>query len=411
MILADTTIERHLLNDFLTFTFTHPLLIHGKERRIFIWGHAMALPVQNGKYTSESLDLIGTDETGNVWLIAKKRNDFHQDISTYSWSQLNAYANAIRKWSEAELVLSARRYLLKINDCLPYPPFLPHATSGLSDAFGQWAMTLGKKYVDGLALYELTMQKIKNKEAIHCLLSDQEEEALWNNRPADTVTTRAIIAFSDGKAQVWRNETLEKDPGIINGHWKHGTWTSIMERPGTVKPTPERLPLLLADAVIPTYNSILKFMQEIGWNGKYTANPKAFRFDLPTRYGVPIRIHIGWVKVEETNTSPARTPYQLGLKFNIDFKHFIRGNNRELQDIGYSLAKGLAWKARYHNKGTDFSILEPGWTVEDVRSTSWEGDMYRYIDDKNRYFTGLPEEQQDLEEVFAFLQEIVLRNV
>ncbi|MCG3088255.1 hypothetical protein [Sporosarcina cyprini] len=371
----------------------------------------MELPVQNGKYTGDSLDLIGTDEIGNVWLISKKRNEFHQDNSKYGWSLLNTYANTIRKWSETELVLSARRYLLKVNESFPYPPFLPHATSGLSDAFGQWAMTLGKKYIDGLALYEMTMQKIKNKEAIHCLLSDQDEEEIWNNRPSDTVTTRAIIMFSVGEAKIWRDGPLEKNPGVIGSQWKHGTWTSLMERPGPVKPTPERLPLLLTDNVIPTYTSILRFMQELGWNGKYTANPKAFRFDLPTIYSEPIRIHIGWVKVEENNSSQARTPYQLGLKFNIDFKQFIRSSDKELQDMGYSLAKRLARKARYHNKGTDFSILESGWTVEDVRSTSWEGDMYRYIDDKNRYFTGLPEEQKDLEGAFLFLQEIVSRNV
>jgi len=371
----------------------------------------MELPVQNGKYTGDSLDLIGTDESGNVWLISKKRNESHQDNSKYGWSLLNAYANTIRKWSEAEIVLSSRHYLLKVNESLPHPPFLPHVTSGLSDAFGQWAMTLGKKYIDGLALYELTMQKIKNKEAIHCLLSDQEEEEIWNNRPSDTVTTRAMIMFSSEEVKIWKDGPLEKDPGVIESYWKHGTWTSIMERPGPVKPTPERLSLLLADAVIPTYTSILTFMQEIGWDGKYTVNPKAFRFDLPTIYGEPIRIHIGWGKVEETTSSQARTPYQLGLKFNIDFKQFIRSSDRELKDIGYSLAMRLARKARYHYKGTDFSVRESGWTVEDVRLTSWEGDMYRYIDDKNRYFTGLPEEQQDLEETFLFLQEIVSMNI
>ncbi|QTD40822.1 hypothetical protein [Sporosarcina sp. Te-1] len=409
MILNDTTetVKRQVLNKFLIHTFTQPLVIQGIERRIFIWGHEVVLPIKNGKYTRDSLDLIGTDETGDVWLIVYRRNDASNAHSTISWNQLNAYANTLRKWTEPELVLSARRYLLRESSGLGFPPFLPHATSGLSDAFGQWAMTLGKKYVEGLALYEMTMQKIKNKEAIQCVLTDQENQTIWNHRPSDTVTCRSLITFSNEKAEIVMDGPTRDDLDIITGHWKHGSWTSSTEHPGHMKPSPERIPFLLADSVIPTYHAILSFMQEIGWDGTYTANQRAFRIDLPTIHGTPVRIHIGWVNTEEQNDIPFRTPHQLGLKFNIDFKHFIHGKDKELWEAGYALAKQLAARARYHNKGTEFSILDPSWTIEQVRATRWEGEMNRYVHDKNRNYIGLPEEQQDLAEVFRFLREVV----
>lgn len=72
MILTQYVIEHQFVNKFIEYTFDHPLTINGMDRRIFIWGHEILLPDGKGDFNSGILDLIGTDELGEVWLIEAK---------------------------------------------------------------------------------------------------------------------------------------------------------------------------------------------------------------------------------------------------------------------------------------------------------------------------------------------------
>ena len=150
-------------------------------------------------------------------------------------------------------------------------------------------------------------------------------------------------------------------------------------------------------------------MTKAGWDGQYVSNQKAFRFDLPTVYSVPIRIHIGWIDADGQQDILFRTPYQFGLKFNIDFRHFKRHTNAKVWETGYMLAKELAEMARYNIRGKEVSIDDPYWTSEKVKGLRWDGEMYRFITQRNRDYIGLEEELQDLDGVFHFLTKILGR--
>lgn len=112
MIITEYAIEKELVNKFIEYTFNNPIVINGEERRLFIWGHEILLPDGKGDYNSGILDLIGTDETGAVWLIEAKLNSNSEWSSNIWGNQIGLYAKSLQKRSEQEIVLGARRYIV-----------------------------------------------------------------------------------------------------------------------------------------------------------------------------------------------------------------------------------------------------------------------------------------------------------
>src|SRR5690606_20501380 len=73
------------------------------------------------------------------------------------------------------------------------------------------------------------------------------------------------------------------------------SWTELVNEKRKVKPAPDTVGLYLTPQVHSLYQRCLEHLQDIGWNGEYKSNSKAFVVDLPTKYGAPIRLHLGWV--------------------------------------------------------------------------------------------------------------------
>ncbi|MDN7241702.1 hypothetical protein QWY14_07845 [Planococcus sp. N028] len=408
MIISEYAIERQLVNSFIKYTFTNAMSIEGKTTRLFIWGYEILLPDGKGQYNSGILDLFGTDEDGEVWLIEAKLIS-NKEWNSEIWNeQLGLYAKSLQKRTEQEIVLGARRYIMKESAGTFFLDFIPNNTKSLSEAFQHWALLLGHGHDKGKDLYESTLSKIKSGNFIQCVLSDSFGYEIWTNRPKFDEVSRAYITFQNESAHVTIEKNASSNLKGENDSWSHETWKSFMKQKNEIKPTPDKIPLLLADSVIPTYEKILSNMNQIGWNGKYASNQKAFRFDLPTKYDADIRIHIGWIDADGQQDIQFRTPYQFGLKFNIDFRHFKKHPDINVWEKGYQLAKELAETARYNIRGREFAILDPYWTAEKVWKLKWDGEMYRFISQTNRDYIGLEEEQADLESSFEFLRKVVV---
>ncbi|WKA50199.1 hypothetical protein QWY22_15010 [Planococcus liqunii] len=408
MIISEYAIERELVNRFIEYTFTHPLNIEGEERRLFIWGHEILLLDGKGDYKAGILDLLATDEKGEVWLIEAKLCNNKEWTPAIWKSQVGPYAKSLMKRTEQEIALGARRYIVKESAGAVFPQFLPTDTSSLVEAFCHWAVFLGQDRAKGMDLYESTIRKIKSGEFIQCILSDHFNEEIWGNRPKASNSFSAYITFQENKSYTLYDKTetlVEKEE---RAYLSYGSWKSFMQRKLEIKPTPDKIPLLLADTLIPIYETILSFLDELNWNGNYKANQKGFIFDLPTIYGPKLRIHLGWIDADGQQHIRFRTPYQYGLKFNIDFRYFKREADADLWKAGYGMAAELAKTARYNTRGGEFEILNPYWTAEKVRDLKWDGEMYRFISKSNRDYIGLEEEQQDLENVFKFLRKVIV---
>lgn len=97
----------------------------------------------------------------------------------------------------------------------------------------------------------------------------------------------------------------------------------------------------------------------------------------------------------------------MGLKFNIDFRHFKKSLDEEVQEIGYQLARRLAKEARYNGRAAGLNIQSRELTDDEKRSWDWE--MYRRIDRKNRDYLGHEDEKMDFHAAWLFLNEIVLK--
>ncbi|WP_394121415.1 hypothetical protein [Planococcus donghaensis] len=407
MIITEYVIEHQFVNKFIEHTIEYPLLVDGKERRIFIWGHEILLPDGKGDFNSGILDLIGTDELGEVWLIEAKLNSNTEWHSNIWQKQIGLYAASLQKRTEQEIVLGSRRYIEKKSAGTIFPPYIKKETSSLSDAFCQWSTYLNYGDMKGLELYDATMNKIKDGNFIQCVLSNEPGYEIWKNRPNDHAYARSYITFNETETDVLLEQNQFKKAIAGNGHWSHETWDTFMKKKNEIKPTSDKIPLLLADTVIPIYEKIINFFKELGWDGNFHANSKAFRFDLQTIYNIPLRIHIGWIDADGQQNIKYRTPYQFGLKFNIDFRHFKRLPDLEIWELGYALAKELAENARYNIRGGEFLIKDNSWTAEKVKNLKWDGEMYRFVTRSNRDYIGLEEEYKDLMEVFRFLERVI----
>lgn len=400
--------EQQLVNSFIQYTFTNSISIAGKERRLFLWGYEVLLLDGKGDYNAGILDLIGTDENGEVWLIEAKLCNNSEWNSKIWENQIGLYAISLKKRTEQEIVLGARRYIVKESAGTVFPPFLPNNTQSLVEAFCQWALSLGENYNKGLNLYESTINKIKSGDFVQCILSDYFNEEIWLNRPKMDKFSRSYITFQHNEAHLLFDKNTIAIPIGEKEYLNYGSWKYFLQKKKQIKPTPDKIPLLLADDIIPTYEYILAALNNLGWNGNFVANQKAFRLDLPTIYGADLRIHIGWIDADGQQDIRYRTPYQYGLKFNIDFRHFKKNEDFSIWETGYRLAKELAETARYNVRGGEFAILSPYWTAEKVKNLKWDGEMYRFISQTNRDYIGLEEEQVDLSNALGFLRKVCL---
>ncbi|MFZ2463141.1 MAG: hypothetical protein WAW77_05855 [Caldibacillus thermoamylovorans] len=408
MIISIYPNERQLVNAFIEYTFYNPIpLTNGETRKLFIWGNEIWLPDGKSRNRSGILDVIGTDEKGDVWLIEAKLCS-NPELNENIWrEQLDPYRLSLSKRSEDEIVMGARRYLIKANADSVFPPFIDDSVEGLYDGFKQWCVHWGFTEEKAKWLYDCTIQNIMKGSVIACVLADVFDEQVWEKR----VSTFAyggfgciafqpfgIIALLDYKKQ-----TMEKK----DIHCNRGTWAELVRKKNKVKPTPDTVELYLSKDVIDTYGKIREFLLELGWDKSYRSNQKAFIIDLPTKYGVDIRIHIGWVDADGSMDINYRTVHNFGLKFNIDFRHFKKDPTKK--EICYRLAKRLAMEARYNGRGTARVLNQRDLTDDEFEK--WDGEMYRMVDKYNRDYIGREEEAKDLEAVFRFLKDIVIAPV
>lgn len=183
-------------------------------------------------------------------------------------------------------------------------------------------------------------------------------------------------------------------------------WAELTRNKQEVKPTPQTVELYLTNEAAVFYRACLRRLTSIGWNGKYRSNSKAFIVDLPTLYGSEIRLHFGWVDFDARVPMKNRLPSELGLKFNIDFRHF---KNSPYRKVGYSLAKKLACEAHYNGRGKGLAIKSRDLSEDEKESWDWE--MYRQITPSNRDYLGNENEKEDFEAAWEFLYQIVPFNL
>jgi hypothetical protein len=397
--------ERQLVNAFIEYTFSNPIsLANGETRKLFIWGNEIWLPDGKSKNRSGTLDVIGTDEQGEVWLIEAKLCS-NSELDENIWKrQLDRYRLSLSKRSEEEIAMGARRYLIKANADSVFPPFINDSVEGLYDGFKQWCARWGFSKEKAEWLYDCTIQNIMKGNVIACVLADILDERVWEKRESTfTHGGFAYIVFQPSEMMVLFDS---REPMIKtkDANFSRGTWTELAKKKKKVKPTPDTVELYLSKDVIDTYSKIREFLLELGWDKSYRSNNKAFIIDLPTKYGVDIRIHIGWVDADGSMDINYRTVHNFGLKFNIDFRHFKKDPTKK--ELCYMLAKRLAMEARYNGRGTAKVLNQRDLTDDEFEK--WDGEMYRMVDKYNRDYIGREEESKDLEAVFRFLKDIVI---
>jgi hypothetical protein len=98
----------------------------------------------------------------------------------------------------------------------------------------------------------------------------------------------------------------------------------------------------------------------------------------------------------------SRLPGELGLKFNIDFRHF----KRQAPEIGYRLARELAATSAYIGRGSGRVIRNRDLTEEEKQS--WDCEMFRWAFRGNQDYVGREDEIKDFEAARRLLNNIVV---
>lgn len=410
MIIYEFASEKHLVDEFIKYTHSNKLnLSYGKQVHLFVWGYEMWLPEGGKLGYNGSIDLIGTDELGNVWLIEAKQSA-NPELNKAIWNnQILNYRKALSRRTHDEISLKSRRYLLRLGNSDTVPNYIGEECNSLYDAFCDWARFLGKEEQDAILLYNQTLEKINKEEVISVVLADVYRQNIYNHKPKDDKSYAYIVIKGteiNCEVEVIQDINFSAETLDYNGYEKMvKKWAELTKEKQKVKPKPASVELYLSNKVVHFYKECISYLESLGWHNNYKSNQKAFVVDLPTKYSVPIRIHLGWVDFDGSFSIKNRLPGEMGLKFNIDFRHFKKSLDPEVQEIGYQLAKRLAKEARYNGRAAGLNIQKRELT--DIEKKTWDWEMYRRIDRENRDYLGNEDEKADFAAAWLFLKEIV----
>lgn len=410
MILSEYASEEHLVDEFVLYTQRNRISINGlPPMYLFVWGHELWIP-EGGKsgYTG-SIDLVATDEKGRVWLIEAKQSGNPELCKDIWYSQILNYRKALSNYSPEYISLKTRNFLLNRGSKKLVPGFIAENCDSMLKAFERWAESIGKNNDFALRIYNSTMNAIHSETMISTVLADVLKEEVWEGRPEDEKPYAYIVVNGTGhdfEARILFDKV--EVTAQNNRVYDSSKWTELIKQKYEVIPTPENVEKYLAYDVITFFQESLKQLKQLGWNGKYFSNKKAFVVDLPTKYGVPIRIHLGWVDFDGSLAIKNKLPGELGLKFNIDLRHFKKRGNVELQGIGYEIAKELVGEAHYNGRGKALVLQKRDLTDEEKQLWDWE--MYRRVDKENRDYIGREEERSDFEQAWRILREIAVEE-
>lgn len=407
MILCDYINEHGLVLRFIEETMRTTLVVNGEMRRWFVWGAEIWLPEGGSDGFSGSLDLIATDDIGQVWLVEAKLRT-NPELSPEIWQrQLLPYRYGLSRLTPDTINRRSRRYLL--NQEASKLGLTDQDYKHLYDAFVSWSKGNGLGADSARDIYNKTMQSIKDQTIICAVLADIYSTAVWQARPQDG-NSYAYIFAKTGIAGLDVSIVLDAGESALSSTSQDFAaavreWSELSRDKQEVKPTPQTVELYLTNEAAVYYRECVKQLEALGWNGKYHSNSKAFIIDLPTLYGPPIRIHLGWVDFDARVPMKNRLPGELGLKFNIDFRHFKKSPQREQ---GYTLAKRLAQEANYNGRGKGLNIKKRDLTEDEKESWDWE--MYRYINPSDRDYLGNPGEEKDFMAAWEFLNQLIATN-
>lgn len=404
MILCDYINEQGLVRRFIEETMRSPIVVDGEQHHWFVWGAEIWLPEGGSDGFSGSLDLIATDDIGRVWLVEAKLRT-NPELSPEIWGrQLLPYRFGLSRLSPDVVNRRSRRFLL--NQGAIKTGISSQEFRHLYDAFISWAEESRLGLHAAKELYNKTLQSIKDETVICTVLADTYSRDVWQAKPQDGKPYAYIFANSETSAfeiNVVYDGGKASSPEVSQDFVASvREWEELSRNKQEVKPTPQSVEIYLTNEAAVYYRECINRLKAIGWNGKFHSNSKAFITDLPTTYGLPIRLHLGWVDFDARVPMKNRLPGELGLKFNIDFRHFKHSPQREQ---GYSLARQLASEANYNGRGKGLNIRKRDLTEEEKESWDWE--MYRYNNPSDRDYLGSLGEEEDFEAAWAFLSEII----
>ena len=404
MILCDYIKEQELVEQFIAATKTGSIYINGRQHRLFVWGAEIWLPEGGRDGFSGSLDLIATDDDGRVWLVEAKLRA-NPELCPAIWQkQLLPYRYGLSRLHTDIINRRSRRYLVRSGTAAASDDSQEYRH--LYDAFTSWSHQTGDDDKAAGELYNKTMQAIRDQTVICAVLADIPSKDVWNTRPRD------------GKAYAYL--FADKGPGGLDIHvvYDEGSgnaaavqtdfaaqvrdWDELARQKQNVKPDLQSVELYLTNEAAEYYRECLRRLSACGWNGAYRSNSKAFIIDMPTVYGPSIRIHLGWVDFDARVPMKNRLPGELGLKFNIDFRHFKKS---PLREKGYALARELAQAANYNGRGKGLNLRNRHLT--EAEKEAWDWEMYRCVSAFDRDYLGNPGEQNDFVAAWSFLEEIL----
>jgi hypothetical protein len=409
MIIYEYANEKHIVEEFIEHTRREKIIINNREKVFFfVWGYELWLPEGGKAGYSGSIDLIATDEQGRVWLIEAKQSG-NPELNSQIWlKQILNYRRALARRTHEEISMKTRRFLLNNGATHIHVNNTNGDYQSLFDAFIHWAEYIGKNESFARNIYNKTIQSIKDENVVSSVMADTFRNEVWQNKPQDNKPYAYIVSKGTGKElqlTVLLEENMDDRSQVYDYSNKVMNWADITREKKKVKPTPETVDTYLANQVVMYYQQCLLNLKELGWDGRYHANSKAFVIDMPTKCGPAIRIHLGWVDFDGAFSIANRLPGELGLKFNIDFRHFKNCGVREHFDVGYALARRLATVARYNGRGKGLNIQYRD--LMESEKQEWDWEMYRRIDRENRDFLGREDERKDFMAAWQFLVEII----
>jgi hypothetical protein len=167
---------------------------------------------------------------------------------------------------------------------------------------------------------------------------------------------------------------------------------------------PSNFDTVLNSRAASLYNThVLPGLSELGWEGKMRWKTTAMSIEIPTPYGQPLLISIGYPDKDNTNVPPEyKMKGTAGFKCNVEFR-YIKDKCPELKGLIVETAKQLN-EYKYHGRGAGEKIGLCD--LSDDKYQKWAGEMMHGEQD----YLGQDGEEDDLKGFFQVLKRFVKRD-
>lgn len=402
--------EKHLVEEFMNHVQHKPFYFTDQAPVfLFIWGYELWMPSGGRHGTAGIIDMLGTDSSGQTWLIEAKHS-LNPELETGLWqAQISNYIEVLSALPSEEIILQSHRYLTGNSKSMKKPEFVTDHCSSLLEAFEQWQKSLNTQNFKKIALqlFRKTFSDIKAKNVFCTILADEFRSDIWEKRPIHDYHCGYI--YCNGVKERF-NVQVNTDMGpvslgeVIKIEEIENSWATIKEN-RLIHPSPGLIRSLIRDDCHEMYDFLLEALKSLGWDGEsFEEKSKSYVIPLGKSTSINIKVMIGLVDYDAScHSVQDKLAGGACFKCDLDFTDFKRSALywKSIEPVINEIIHNAGYRGRGKAKHLGNRPLK------EKELSIWDGKITHQPEEKWRDFTGRSGDFDHLKAMLEIISKVI----